>query len=310
MKKRIPFEAKPMLAKLVAEPFDTPGWVYEEKYDGIRILAYKEDKQVRLISRNGIDRTHSFPRIAGEIMKLRPQTLLIDGEVVAFDAAGISRFQLLQMSKGTPAYAVFDCLYLDGKDLRREKLQLRREAMERALQGANRKILFASRRLPSNGIEAFKAAKEKGLEGLVAKDAASPYVEGRSSNWLKVKVHQEDEFVIGGYTRPEGTRTHFGALLVGAYGRNGLRFTGKVGTGFSNETLKKLYQKFQALKRSESPFENPPREKGVSWIEPRLVGQFAYQEWTAEGKLRQPVFLGLRDDKPAREVRLPRAIKI
>ena len=125
-----------------------------------------------------------------------------------------------------------------------------------------------------------------------------------------MKVHQEDEFVIGGYTRPEGTRTHFGALLVGAYGRNGLRFTGKVGTGFSNETLKKLYQKFQALKRSESPFENPPREKGVSWIEPRLVGQFAYQEWTAEGKLRQPVFLGLRDDKPAREVRLPRAIKI
>lgn len=310
MKQRIPFEAKPMLAKLVAKPFNTPGWVYEEKYDGIRILACKQEKEVRLISRNGVDRTHSFPRIASAVAKLRPQTLLIDGEVVAFDSNGISRFQLLQMSKGTPAYAVFDCLYIEGKDLRREKLELRREEMEKALRGADRKVVFASRRLSSNGIEAFKDAKKRGLEGLVAKDSASPYVEGRSSYWLKVKVHQEDEFVIGGYTRPEGARAHFGALLVGAYAKAGLRFTGKVGTGFSNETLTALYRRFQTLKRSESPFENPPPEAGVTWIEPKLVGQFAYQEWTADGKLRQPVFLGLRDDKAAREVKLPRAIKI
>ena len=303
-KTKIGVTVRPMLAKLVPKPFDAAGWVYEEKYDGIRILAYKEGSAVRLISRNGIDRTHSFPRIADAIAALKPATLLLDGEVVAFDAAGISRFQLLQASKGDPAYAVFDCLFADGKDLRREKLEMRRAEMEKALKGADKKILFASRRLQGNGIEAFKEAKKRGLEGLVAKDAASTYVGGRSAYWMKVKVHQEDEFVIGGYTRPEGARKYFGALLVGAYADGGLKFTGKVGTGFSRETLAQLYKRFRALKRANSPFKNPPREPDVTWIDPNLVGQFAYQEWTADGKLRQPVFLGLRDDKSPREVRL------
>jgi len=306
---RITIHPAPMLAKLVDQPFNTPGWVYEEKYDGIRILAYKEGSAVKLITRNGIDRTHSFPGIAETIAKLQPATALLDGEVVAFDAGRISRFQLLQMGKGTPEFAVFDCLFLSGEDLRRKPLTERRSAMERAIAGGDRKIIFPSLRLPANGIEAFKFAKKRGLEGLVAKDAGSPYVEERSSYWLKVKIHQEDEFVIGGYTKPEGAREYFGALLVGAYENGNLRFTGKVGTGFGRGTLAQLYRKFQPLTRKDPAFINLPREAGVTWMAPKLVGQFAYQEWTADRKLRQPVFLGLRDDKPAREVKFPRAMK-
>jgi len=298
-----------MLAKLVAEPFRTDGWIYEEKYDGIRILSYKQGDSVRLISRNGVDRTHSFPAVVRAIAKLRATTLLLDGEMVAFDRQRISRFQLLQMGKGKPVYAVFDCLYIEGEDVRRRTLKERRRLLEAAIAGADRKILFPSKQLPGDGIEAFRAAGKKGLEGIVAKDGSSPYVEGRSSYWLKVKIHQEDEFVIGGYTRPEGTREHFGALLVGAYAKGKLRFAGKVGTGFSRETLAQLYRRFQPLARKKTAFENPPREADVTWLVPKLVGQFAYQELTADAKLRQPVFWGLRDDKRAGEVMFPKALK-
>jgi bifunctional non-homologous end joining protein LigD len=292
-----------MLATLVSESFDRPGWVYEEKYDGDRVLAYKEEDRVRLLSRNGKDRTSDFAGVAASIRRLRPVTLLLDGEMVVFDEKRISRFQLLQQRQGEPAFAVFDCLYCAGKDLRREPLSTRRNFMDKAIGSSG--VLVASRRLAANGLAAFRSARRRGYEGLVAKDLSSPYVEGRSKYWLKVKVHQEDEFVIAGYTAPAGARQHFGALLLAAYDGTTLRYVGKVGTGFDRKTLTALYRKFQPLVRSRPPVVDPPREKNVTYLAPRLVAQIAYQEWTADRRLRQPVFLGLRDDKAARDVTFP-----
>ncbi len=301
-KDRIPFRVAPMLATLVRKPFHKPGWIYEEKYDGYRILAYKEGDRVTLLSRNGNDRTATYASVARAVQKLRPRTLLLDGEVVAFDKQGISRFQLLQEGKAS-AYAVFDCLYREGRDLRHDPLETRRPVAESAIGKAD--ILKISHRLDDNGLEAFKTAKKKGYEGVVAKDLSSPYIEGRSSKWLKVKVHQEEEMVIGGFTKPEGSRPYFGALLLGAYENGNLRYVGKVGTGFNENTLAALYQKFKPLIQSKPPFVDPPREKDVTYLKPRLVAQISFQEWTADRKLRQPVFLGLRDDKRPEEVRLP-----
>jgi len=303
---RIPIRVKPMLATLVDEPFDRPGWVYEEKYDGYRILAYKEGRSVRLLSRNGNDRTDTFSRVAADVARLKDRTLLLDGEVVAFDAADVSRFQLLQRGL-SQAFAVFDCLYRNGRDLRRAPLEERRSELAAALARAP-KTLFVSRRLAENGLAAYRLAKKRGFEGLVAKDAAAAYEERRSTKWLKVKVHQEDEFVIGGYTPPRGARSHLGALLLGAHEKRALRYVGKVGTGFSEKTLGELAKTLAPLERKTAPFVNPPREKGAVWLAPVLVAQISFQEWTAEGKLRQPVFLGIRDDKAAKDVKMPVAV--
>src|ERR1700688_1003565 len=319
---QIPFRAQPMLATLVREPFHKPGWVYEEKYDGYRILAYKEGSRVRLYSRNAIDRTDRFFDVAAAMSTLRPSTLLLDGEVSVFDREGVSRFQLLQnLSAGKSVFAVFDCLYKDGQDLRRRPLSERRVALEESLapnklpgktrnkvgqkKGPLNKVIVPSARLASDGLEAYRLAIQRKFEGLVAKDLSSPYVEGRSHFWLKVKVHQEDEFVIGGFTQPSGSRSHFGALLLGAYDRDKLHFVGKVGTGFNEQSLAKLFKKFRRLVRQQSPFVDPPRERDVTFLSPKLVAQISYQEWTTDKKLRQPVFLGLRDDKNPQEVRMP-----
>ncbi|MGA9061149.1 MAG: non-homologous end-joining DNA ligase [Terracidiphilus sp.] len=302
---RIPFRVQPMLATLVRDPFDKPGWVYEEKYDGDRLLAYKEGKRVRLLTRNNKDHTGKFPEIAAAIEKLRPVSLLLDGEVVVFDRNSVSRFQLLQQGKGEAVYAVFDCLYSGGRDLRREPLSARRQMLEHVMPAKG--VLLLSHRLAENGIEAYKVAKRCGYEGIVAKDLASPYVEKRSRFWLKVKIHQEDEFVIIGFTAPEGSRKHFGALLLGAYGKGKLLFVGKVGTGFDEESLSSLHKKFQPLIRKTPALDDAPREKDITFLAPRLVAQISYQELTADRKLRQPVFLGLRDDKRAEDVTLPEA---
>ncbi len=300
---RIPFRVAPMLATLVDAPFHRPGWVYEEKYDGYRILAYKEGAKVTLYSRNAIDRTAAFAEVAADVGRLRPRTLLLDGEIVGFDRAHVSRFELLQRGSRALVYAVFDCLYRDGRDLRREPLARRRDALEKAIRGARRCI--AARRLGVNGRAAYATAKRRGLEGIIAKNGAAPYVEGRSTKWLKVKVHQEEELVIGGYTAPGGTRPHFGALLLGAYDAGGgLRYVGKVGTGFTLATLAALHRAFRPLIVRAPAFADPPREKTVVWLAPKLVAQIAFHEWTADQKLRQPVYLGLRDDKTPRECRL------
>ena len=291
-----------MLPTLVREPFHKAGWIYEEKYDGYRILAYKEGSRATLISRNGIDRTGHYPGIARAITELPHRTLLLDSEVVVFDPKHVSRFQLLQNIRAEPMAAVFDCLYLDGRDLRRDPLSERRAAVQELIKDG---VLFPSRLLAENGLEADKTARLRGFEGVVAKDLSSPYIEGRTTRWLKFKVHQEDEFVIAGFTAPAGSREHFGALLLGAYDRGELRYAGKVGTGFTRETLSQLYRKFQPLIREKAPLAHPPREKSVSWLTPKLVAQIAYQEWTDDRKLRQPVFLGLRNDKEARDVTFP-----
>jgi bifunctional non-homologous end joining protein LigD len=305
MNQRIPFRAQPMLATLVAEPFDRLGWAYEEKYDGDRILAYKESARVSLLSRSGKDHTDRFPEIAAAIERLRPATLLLDGEVVVFDRKRISRFQLLQQGKGEPVYAVFDCLFADGEDLRHEPLSARRAALEKLV--PSRGVLLLSHRIAANGLEAYKLSERSGYEGLVAKDLSSPYVGKRSKFWLKVKVHQEDEFVIVGYTAPEGSRKYFGALLLGAYEDGKLYYIGKVGTGFDEKTLASLYKQFQPLisHKTAKALVNPPREHKITYLQPRLVAQISYHEITADRKLRQPVYLGLRDDKRAEEVTLP-----
>jgi bifunctional non-homologous end joining protein LigD len=292
-----------MLATLVEQPFHKPGWVYEEKYDGIRLLAYKEGKRVRLLSRNDIDRTSSYPEVAAAIAKLRPNLLLLDGELVVFDRKHVSHFQLLQRGKGNRVYAAFDCLYAEGKDLRHEPLSARRKILERVVPADG--VLLLSRRLAANGLQAYKIARRRKYEGLVAKDLASPYVESRSRYWLKVKVHQEDEFIIAGYTAPDGERSNFGALLLGAYQNGKLLYVGKVGTGFNQKSLASLYKKFQPLVRPTTSLADPPRERNVTYLAPKLVAQISYQELTADRKLRQPVFLGLRDDKNPKEVTVP-----
>jgi bifunctional non-homologous end joining protein LigD len=292
-----------MLATLVGEPFDRPGWVYEEKYDGDRMLAYKQGPRVRLLSRNNKDNTARFPGIAAAVAALAPVTLLLDGEVVVFDRRRVSRFQLLQQDRGEPVYAVFDCLFRNGRDLRQEPLAARRAALEAVVQSEG--VLLLSRRLAANGLEAYRSAKRRGFEGLVAKDLSSSYVGKRSRSWLKVKVHQEDEFVIAGYTPPEGARKYFGALLLGAYARGKLHYAGKVGAGFDHKTLAALYGKFQPLVSRTTALVDPPRGRDVTYLRPRLVAQISYQELTADRKLRQPVYLGLRDDKRAAGVTFP-----
>jgi bifunctional non-homologous end joining protein LigD len=297
----VPFRASPMLATLADDPFDRSGWIFEEKYDGVRMLAYKEGSNVSLFSRNEINRTLRYPEIAEAISKLKGTSLCLDGEIVVFDAKKISRFQLLQRGKGRPQYAAFDCLYANGEDLRCKPLSERRAALERFLKPGG--VLLLSSRLPGNGIRAFQTASRRGFEGVVAKNLDSKYSEGRSAEWQKVKVHKQDEFVIGGFTEPTGSRNHFGALLLGVYSEGEFVYAGKVGTGFDGKSLGTLYAKFKPLIRFKSPFQADAPERNVTFLKPHLVAQISYSEWTNDGKLRHPVFLGLRDDKTPKEVR-------
>jgi bifunctional non-homologous end joining protein LigD len=292
-----------MLATLVDAPFHQPGWIYEEKYDGIRIVATKDAGRVQLITRNLIDRTADFPDIATAIARLPASTLVLDGEIVVFDADGISRFQLFGAdTRRTPVYVVFDLLFARGQDLRRRPFVERRAALQHEVAAGG--ALALARRLAANGLEAFELARVRGLEGIVAKDPASVYETGkRSMAWRKVKVRAEEEFVIGGYTPPAGARAHFGAILVGGFEGERLRYAGKVGTGFTAATLADLARRFRALVRPTPPFVDAPRERGVTWLTPRLVAQVGFMERTGDGRLRHPVFLGLRDDKAPDEVR-------
>ena len=300
---RLPSGVKPMLATLVGEPFHAPGWVYEEKYDGIRIIAAKDGARVRLVTRNLIDRTADFPEVAAAIAKLPAPTLLLDGEVVVFDPKGVSRFQLFGAdARRRPVYVVFDILFARGRDLRALPLAERRAILEKEVRPGG--PLRLAKRLASDGFKAFEMARERGLEGIVAKDAASTYETGkRSPAWRKVKVRAQEEFVIGGYTAPEGARTHFGALLIGAFDGGKLRYAGKVGTGFTGKTLADLAQRFAPLRRPTSPFVDAPRMRDATWVEPELVAQIGFMEKTGDGRLRHPVFLGLRDDKSASDVK-------
>jgi bifunctional non-homologous end joining protein LigD len=205
------------------------------------------------LSRNDLDRTATFADIAAAVGQLRDPTLILDGEVIAFDPKGVSRFQLLQRGDAAQRFAVFDCVNRNGQDLRSEPLSRRRHELEAAL-GEPPKQLLLSRRLAQNGLTAYSIAERRGLEGVIAKDSDAFYEERRSSKWLKVKVHQEAEFVIGGFTAPAGARKHLGALLLGAYRGKDFIFVGKVGTGFAQQTLADLAKSFRPLIRSGTPF--------------------------------------------------------
>lgn len=292
-----------MLATLVDAPFHRPGWVWEEKYDGIRLIAVKDGGRVRLLTRNDKDRTADFLDVAAALAALPAPTLVLDGEAVVFDAAGVSRFQLLQRREvSAPVYVVFDCLHARGRDLTREPLHARRAALEAEVRPGPR--LQVARRLAGDGLAAFAEARRRGLEGLIGKDPESPYLPGvRSPAWRKVKVRAEEEFVVGGFTAPRGGRHHLGALLVGAWDGEALRYAGKVGTGFTDATLADLHGRLSSLAREQSPFVDAPAARDVTWVQPRLVAQLGFTERTGDGKLRHPVYLGLRDDKPAADVR-------
>ena len=299
-----PVWVAPMLATLVDAPFHRPGWIWEEKYDGIRLIAIKDGRSVRLITRNDKDRTTDFPEVTAALAALPTPTLVLDGEVVVFDAGGVSRFQLLQRraeGASAPIYVAFDCLHARGRDLVSEPLTARRLALEGEVrEGARLRI---ARRLAEDGFEAFEEARRRGLEGVIGKEPRSPYLPGvRSPAWAKVKVRAEEEFVIGGFSAPQGGRQHLGALLVGAWEGQALRYAGKVGTGFTERTLADLDRRLSPLARPSSPFADAPRARDVTWVEPRLVAQLGFTERTGDGKLRHPVFLGLREDKSSREV--------
>ena len=292
-----------MLATLSSEMPKGKAWVYEEKYDGIRTVSARRERSVRLWSRTLKDLTADFASVTRALDELRAPDVILDGEVVVFDREGVSRFQLLQRrgTGGTLAYAIFDVLELDGRPLLKMPLRDRRALLEEIVP-ARRGVLMRSRRL---GKEPLGEARARGWEGIIAKDETSPYEPGkRTRSWLKIKVRKEAEFVIGGFTPPEGSRAAFGSLVLGMYEGDRFRYVGRVGTGFTGDTLKMLAAKMRPLVTPASPFDPPPKGvKDPTWVRPYLVAQIAYAEWTSDGRLRQPSFLGLRADKPAREVR-------
>ena len=295
-----------MLATLSKEPVVGPDWVFEEKYDGIRAVAEKKKDRVKLASRTGQDLTAGFAEVVDAIRTLPDDDLVLDGELVVFDRQRVTRFQLLQRRgidrRTHPVFVAFDVLRSKGRDLTRAHLEKRRARLL-AVVPKRAGVLMPSRRLRGDGAAALATAREKGWEGIIAKLLGSVYEPGvRSRSWRKVKVRGESEFVIGGYTAPRGARNEFGALLVGMFDGPKLRYVGKVGTGYTRDTLSDLGAKLRRRQTERAPFDPAPPMREATWVRPDLVAQLAYQEWTADGTLRQPAFLGLRTDKKPKEV--------
>jgi DNA ligase D-like protein (predicted ligase) len=303
--------SEPMKAKLGAAPFSDPEWVFERKLDGIRAIARREGDAVTLTSRTGKDLTPSYPELIEALAAEAAEDFVADGEIVAFDGSQTS-FAKLQgrMQIKDPRLArlteipvflyLFDLLRFEGHDLTELPLRARKGALRRAF-SFHGPVRYTQHR-NEHGERFFREACEKGWEGLIAKRADSAYSHTRSGNWVKLKCGREQELVIGGFTPPQGSRRHFGALLVGYYEGGELRYAGKVGTGFDQRTLADLGARLEALEVAEAPFEAGDLPRLARWVRPDLVGQFAFSEWTRDGKLRHPSYLGLRDDKPAREV--------
>ena len=295
---------EPMKAVLSDQPFSDPDWIFERKLDGIRCIAIKDGSGVSLMSRTARRMNDQFPEIAEALEREPTADFVADGEVVAM-RDGVSSFELLQQRHRRRVrvhYYVFDMPRLNGEDLRPLPLRERKARLRRALRFEG-PIHFNPHRKGEHGEELYREACRKGLEGVIAKRADSPYAGGRSRDWLKLKCHAEQELVIGGFTAPRGSRTEFGALLVG-YNENGaLRYAGKVGTGFDQATLRALGERMRELEQPESPFEPfKPIPPGTRWVRPELVAQVGFAEWTRDRRLRHPRYIGLRDDKPAREV--------
>ena len=316
---RIPDEATPMLAASLDEPFSDPDWVFELKWDGVRAFARIENGELRLISRNGRDVTSHYPELAELPNALRATTALLDGEIVALDPKGRSDFGLLQSRmhaaapspaqiEATPVhYYLFDILYADGYDLRPAALVDRKAYLERILHAAADPLRYASH-VAERGREFFDLAKAHEAEGIIAKRADSPYVSRRSDEWVKIKIVQEIDVVVGGWTEPRGGRGHLGAILVGVTGDDGLRFVGGVGSGFSDETLENVAAQLRPLAMRRCPFTATPKTKEKAyWTRPQLIARVRFTGWTRDGNLRHPVFLGLRDDIEPADCTDPRA---
>jgi bifunctional non-homologous end joining protein LigD len=312
-----PHFMEPMKCRLAGDLPASDGWLYEIKFDGYRGIALKRKSAVELISRNKKDLGQKFPEIVQAIRSLKCAQLALDGEIVALDEQGRSGFQLLQRSgearfgAASLFYYVFDVLNWNGRDTTSLPLVNRKALLKTLLKGAPDCIRFSDF-LPGSAEDLTAAIRQTGLEGLIAKRKESTYEAGqRSGAWVKYKAANEQEFVIGGYTNPEGSRPYFGSLIVGYYEKKKLRFAAKVGTGFDAKRLKSLYEKFQKIRIDHCPFANlPERGTGMTagqmrfcqWVRPELVCQVRFTEWTNDEHLRQPVFLGLREDKSAAEV--------
>lgn len=298
----------PMLATLVDDPFSNPEWIFETKWDGFRSICFVKDGKARFVSRNQIEMTAQYPELAGVGKQVDAKEAILDGEIVALDRDGMPRFQLLQprvgrksglaalRGKGQIVYYVFDLLYVDGYDLTPCPVVERKAALEGILRPAS--FIKLSDHIEADGEAFFKEIEKFHLEGMIAKRAASPYVQKRSADWLKVKTVQRSEVVIGGYTEPRGSRSHFGALVVGLYRDHELHYVAHVGGGFNQRALADIYKLMQPLKAKQSPFVDAPKtNEPVQWLKPKLVAEAKFSEWTAEHRLRHPVFIGLREDK-------------
>jgi bifunctional non-homologous end joining protein LigD len=303
-----PTAPTPMLATLTDKYFSDPSWIYERKLDGERVIAFRDAGGVTLRSRTGRALDATYPELMAVLEAQATTDFIIDGEVVAFEGSRTS-FERLQQRIGITNpdqavasgvavyYYVFDLMRLDGADVTEQPLRERKRLLRDAI-SFNGPLRFTTHR-NTNGEAFLTEACRKGWEGLIAKRADAPYTHLRSKDWLKFKCVAEQEMVIGGFTDPAGSRRGFGALLVGYYdGRDTLRYAGKVGTGYNDRTLAELRARMDGLVRDTQPFTGSPvREKGAHWIQPELVAQIGFTEWTRDGKLRHPRFLGLRRDK-------------
>lgn len=313
-KMKMPDFMPPMLATLTNDYFSSPDWIYEHKFDGERCLSFKHNGKVRLISRTESEMSGEYPELARSLIAQRADDFVIDGEIVALEK-GISDFGRLQSrmhiknkalvaqrEKEIPIfYRIFDILYVAGYDIRDFPLLARKQVLKKLFEYND--ILTFTEFRTKEGLKFFKQACELHWEGLIAKKANSLYVGVRSHDWLKFKCTMGQEFVIAGYTDPKGSRTDFGALLLGYYEHGKLRYAGKSGTGYAQETLYMLGQKLRAREVKTNPFADYDQSTlGVHWVKPELVADFKFANWTKAGKLRVPRYKGLRDDKPAKDV--------
>jgi bifunctional non-homologous end joining protein LigD len=317
---------EPMKPRLLDQPPATGDWSYELKFDGIRACAIKDGGKVSLISRNGNELRARYPDVAGAVKNLPVDECVIDGEVVALDEEGRSSFQLLQGlemegRKSPLCFYVFDLLQLNGRSLIGLPLTARKEVLAQLCDGVGDPIRYSGE-IGGDAKPLLAEVQRRGLEGLIGKLRDSVYEPGRRSGaWIKLKCVHEQEFVIGGFTPPQGARKHFGAVLVGYYEKKKFLFAGKVGTGFDTKSLASLHKKLKSEKRDDCPFADlPSKERGqwvqgitpammrkIEWVNPVFVCQIKFAEWTRDEKLRQPVFLGLREDKKPGEVVRERA---
>ncbi|HEV2972993.1 MAG TPA: DNA ligase D [Pirellulales bacterium] len=307
----IPATIVPELATLIKKPPSGDSWFHEIKFDGYRIICHVAKNRVRFQTRNEQDWTSKLPELAAAVRRLKLRQAIFDGEIVALDERGVSQFQLLQNafreSPGKIIYHVFDLLFLNGDDLRRLPLAERKELLASLHLPTDRGPLRLTEHVVGDGEAFLAAARHAALEGIISKRRDRPYVSGRTADWLKSKTHQNAEFVIGGFTDPTGSRQEFGALLVGYHDERGrLKYSGRVGTGFADETLRDVARRLKPLRQEQSPFSDFPergeRIKGVHWVRPELVAQIEFSNWTKDQRLRHPSFQGLREDKPAAEV--------